>query len=136
MGVHNHREAKANALARRFDEIAAAAGCDVPTSVLASLVRLFGEALTGTNGTRPNYEFTRCGALDHVAEGTKPRCVLKWGHAGRHFAVTGQRWGEDKPAEPQEQLNLLCFSGTCNAIATHGKFCDRHFGVPSSDRNG
>jgi hypothetical protein len=45
MGGDNHREAKANMFVRRFDDVADAAGCDVPVSVLASLVRLSGEAL-------------------------------------------------------------------------------------------
>lgn len=138
MGGHNDREAKANMLTRRLDEVAVAAGCDVPASVLASLVRLFGEALEAQLTSRDgrmwsgrDHEFTRCGAVDHTTAGTKPRCVRKLGHAGEHFAVTGEQWGDDNPAEPDhapERLELLCFCGACDAVATLGRFCARHAG--------
>ena len=136
MRGHNDREAIVNALTRRFDEVAVAAGCDLPAPVLVSLVRLFGEALKASLTSRDGrtwsggeHQFTRCGAVDYPAAGTRRRCVRRWGHAGQHFAVTGEQWGEVSPAaadRPPERLELLCFRGACDAVATLGKFCARH----------
>ena len=123
MGRENDREAKANALTRRVDEFALSAGCELPRSVLVSLVRLFGEALDAQPANRDGTtwrdgEFTRCGAVDHTTAGTHPRCIRKCGHAGQHYAVTGEQWGDDNPApdHASERLELLCFSAGCDAV--------------------
>jgi hypothetical protein len=136
MGRVNERETKANVLTRRFDEIAVAAGCDLPGSVLTALVRLFGEALDAqpTSGHVRTWSgrdqgFSRCGAVDHTIAGRRPRCIRRSEHAGQHFAVTGEQWGPDSPVEadqPPERLVLLCFAGACEAVATVGRFCARH----------
>lgn len=105
-----------NAYVRQLDEIAAREGCHLPVSLLRAMVRLFDEALdsrfetTAAAGAR--YEFTRCGAIDDAALIARLRCVRRRGHAGKHFAADGERWGNEAIA-----------GGTTSASVDRLTFC-------------
>jgi hypothetical protein len=96
------RQVKANAFVRQVDEIAAREGCDLPVPLLIAMVRLFGEALAWQFDTSASaearYEFTRCGATDDATSPPGSCCVRRRGHAGRHFAASGARWGDEANA--------------------------------------
>lgn len=126
------RQLKANAFVRQVDEIAASEGCELPVPLLIAMVKLFGEALewqSDTPAKRP-YEFTRCGAIDDAASIPRSCCVRRQGHAGRHFAASGARWGNEASVATEhagvgQVIELLCFS-ECGAPATDGRFCCNH----------
>ena len=129
------REMRANAYVRKVDQSAAREGCDLPVTLLVEMVRLFGEALDAefeATASAARYGFTRCGAMDDAAPTAKPRCVRRRGHAGEHFAASGEQWAGEAIAagehvDVRRPIELLCFSG-CGAVATHGRFCIDHGG--------
>jgi len=128
------REMMANAFVRQLDEIAIGEGCDLPVSLLIAIMRLFDEQTESRFGPAARagarYEFTRCSAISAVAPLATLRCVRRRGHAGEHFAASGERWADDTGAAADypamgRSIRLLCFSG-CGAVASHGRFCFDH----------
>ena len=132
------REMMANAFVRQLDEIAIREGCDLPVTLLIAIMRLFDEQTESRFGpaarAEARYEFTRCGAIKGAAPLATLRCVRRRGHAGEHFAVSGERWADEAAAAAESpgigrSIKLLCFSG-CGAVATDGRFCLDHRPAP------
>ena len=128
----------ANAFVRQLDEIAVREGCDLPVTLLIAIVRLFYEKTESRFGPAAritaHYEFTRCGAINGTAPLATLRCIRRRDHAGEHFAVGGERWGDQATAATEyvgvgRPIRLLCFSG-CGAVAADGRFCLNHRSLP------
>ena len=132
--VDCEREMMANAFVRQLDEIAVRGGCELPVALLVAIMRLFDEQTASRFGPaariEAHYAFTRCGVIKEAAPLARLRCVRRRGHAGEHFAASGERWCDETTAEADNpgvgrSIRLLCFCG-CGAVATHGRFCFSH----------